>query len=109
MVRSPGGGALITAVAAARLGTRCAVISALSPDSERFLRGERVAVRNLRARGEPSAVTVALSTRVDRRFVTFEGANDILPSRIRRVLPRIRARHIHFAFVPRPCSQWIGV
>ena len=109
MVRSPGGGALITAVAAARLGTRCAVISALSPDSERWLRGERVAVRNLRARGEPSAVTVALSTRTDRRFVTFDGINEHLPPRIRRVLPRIRARHVHFAFVPRPCKGWVAV
>ncbi|HEX7136349.1 MAG TPA: carbohydrate kinase family protein, partial [Vicinamibacterales bacterium] len=109
MVRSPGAGALITAVAAARLGTRCAVISALSPDSEELLRKERVTVRNLRARGEPSAVTVALSTRADRRFVTFEGINGDLPSRIRGVLPRVRARHVHFAFVPRPCAPWVRV
>jgi sugar/nucleoside kinase (ribokinase family) len=109
MVRSPGGGALITAVAAARLGTRCAVISALSPDSERLLREERVAIRNLRAKGEPTAVTVALSTRADRRFVTFEGVNGALPSRIGRILPRIRARHVHFAFVPRPCEHWVAV
>jgi sugar/nucleoside kinase (ribokinase family) len=109
MVRSPGGGALITAVAAARLGTRCSVISALSPESSRFLRRERVAVRNLRANREPSAVTVALSTRADRRFVTFEGINGSLPARIRRVVPRIRARHVHFAFVPRPCAPWAPV
>jgi ribokinase len=109
MVRSAGGGALITAVAAARLGTRCAIVSALSPDCERLLRSERVAVRNLRAAGEPSAVTVALSTRTDRRFVTFEGINENLPARIRRVLPRIRARHVHFAFVPRPCKRWLAV
>src|SRR3954463_6895673 len=67
--RSPGGGAVITAVAAARLGLRCAVISALSRDSERLLRAERVSIRNLRGSGEPSALTVALSTRRDRRFV----------------------------------------
>lgn len=100
---------MITAVAAARLGTRCAIISALSPDSERLLRRERVVVRNLRASGEPSAITVALSTRTDRRFVTFEGVNGSLPPRIRRVLPSIRARHVHFAFVPRPCQQWTAV
>jgi len=109
MVRSPGGGALITAVAAARLGTRCAIVSALSPESVRFLRKEGVAVRNLRAAVEPTAVTVALSTRADRRFVTFEGGNRHLPSRIRPLLPRIRTKHMHFAFVPRPCAPWVSV
>lgn len=108
LVRSPGGGALITAVAAARLGIECAVLSALSPDGERMLRVERVAFRNLRGRGEPSAVTIALSTPEDRRFVTFEGSNRKLPSRILSSLPRLRARHVHFAFSPRPCRHWIA-
>jgi sugar/nucleoside kinase (ribokinase family) len=106
--RSPGGGALITAVAAARLGIRCAVVSALSRESERLLRTERVLVRNLRAAREPAALTVALSTPADRRFITFNGVNDRLPNRIRTVLPRTRARHVHFAFVPRPCRPWIA-
>src|SRR6185295_19824222 len=44
----------------------------------------------------------------DRRFVTFNGVNDRLPNRIRTLLPRIGARHIHFAFVPRPCRPWIA-
>jgi len=105
--RSPGGGALITAVAAARLGLRCAVASALSPDCERLLRTERIATRNLRADGEPSALSVALSTRADRRFVTFEGINRRLPSRLRSALHRMRARHVHLAFVPRPCAAWL--
>lgn len=107
--RSPGGGAVITAVTAARLGLRCAVISALSTDCVRMLRKERVTIRNVRVPGEPTAMTVALSTRADRRFVTFEGSNRLLPSRIRRALPRVRARHVHFAFVPRPCRPWIAV
>ncbi len=105
--RSPGGGAVITAIAAARLGLRCAVISALSEEGVRRLRDERVAIHNLRRHDEPSAITVALSTRRDRRFLTFNGVNDQLPARIRRLLPRISARHIHMAFYPRPCRPWI--
>lgn len=108
-VRSPGGGALITAVAAARLGLRCAVASGLSDDAVTLLRDEDVAVRNLRRPGEPAAITVALSTTRDRRFVTFNGMNDRLPSRIRRVLPRLRARHVHLALHPGSCRPWIRV
>src|SRR5262245_2240682 len=63
--RSPGGGAIITAIAAARLGLRTTVVSAVSDDGVRMLRTEGVSVRNLRRRDEPAAVTVALSTRHD--------------------------------------------
>jgi sugar/nucleoside kinase (ribokinase family) len=108
-LRSPGGGAVITAVAAARLGLRTAVVSAVSDDGVRMLRAEGVAVRNLRRRGEPAAITVALSSRRDRRFLTFNGVNDSLPNRIRRLLPRARGRHVHLAFYPRPCRPWIAV
>jgi sugar/nucleoside kinase (ribokinase family) len=108
-VRSPGGGALITAVAAARLGLRSAVASGLSDDGVTMLRDEGVGVRNLRRRSEPAAITVALSTTRDRRFVTFSGMNDRLPSRIRRVLPRLRARHVHLALHPGLCRPWIHV
>jgi ribokinase len=105
--RSPGGGAIITAIAAARLGLRCAVISALSPEAVQRLRDERVFVRNVRRPDEPSAITVALSTRRDRRFLTFNGVNDRLPARIRDLLPRVRGRHVHLAFFPQPCRPWI--
>jgi ribokinase len=106
--RSPGGGAVITAVAASRLGLRCAVVSGLSSDAVRLLAAENVSVRNLRRSTEPAAITVALSTRRDRRFVTFNGMNGRLPARIRRVLPRIRARHVHFALHPGRCRPWIA-
>jgi sugar/nucleoside kinase (ribokinase family) len=106
--RSPGGGAVITAVAAARLGVRCAVVSALSAESVRLLRAERIGIRNVRANNEATALTVALSTRRDRRFITFEGVNRRVPSRIRALLPRTRTRHVHFAFVPRPCAPWVA-
>jgi sugar/nucleoside kinase (ribokinase family) len=108
-VRTVGGGAVITAVAAARLGLRCAVVSGLSVDAVRLLRRERVSIRNVRRRGEPAALTVALSTRRDRRYVTFNGINERLPRRIRGIVPGLRARHLHFAFYPRPCRPWIAV
>jgi len=107
--RSPGGGAVITAIAVARLGLRCAVMSALSQEGAQLLQDEGVSVRNLRRRDEPAAITVALSTRRDRRFLTFNGVNDQLPDRIRGLLPRVRGRHVHLAFYPRPCRPWIAV
>jgi sugar/nucleoside kinase (ribokinase family) len=107
--RTVGGGAVITAVAASRLGLRCRVVSGLSPDAQRLLRAEGVSATNLRRPNEPPALTVALSTRRDRRFVTFNGVNDRLPARLRRQLPQVRARHVHLAFHPRPCRPWIGL
>jgi sugar/nucleoside kinase (ribokinase family) len=49
--RTVGGGAVITAVAASRLGVRCRVVSGLSPDARRLLRAEGVAATNLRRAG----------------------------------------------------------
>jgi len=106
--RSPGGGAVITAVAAARLGVRAAALTGIGSDAVRLLRRERVRVYNLRRASEPTAMTVALSTRKDRSFVTFNGMNDSLPGRIHQKLPRISARHVHFAFHPSPCRPWIA-
>ncbi len=107
-VRTSGGGAVITAIAAARLGLRCAIASALSPDAAARLQHARVSVRNLRRSREPTALTVALSTPRDRRFITFDGANRQLPARLRPVVPRLRTRHVHFAFCPRPCRPWLA-
>jgi hypothetical protein len=45
--RSAAGGAVITAVAASRLGLRCSVVSGLSLDAARLLADEQVSVRNL--------------------------------------------------------------
>ena len=39
---SPGGGALITAVAASRLGSRCRVVSALDEGAAEYLQGEGI-------------------------------------------------------------------
>jgi sugar/nucleoside kinase (ribokinase family) len=109
LARSPGGGALITAVAASRLGLRCASIGGFSPDAMRLLGDEGVGARNLRRDGELPAMTVAISTTRDRAFVTFNGMNGRLPGRLRSALAGIRARHVHLAFCPPSCRPWVTV
>ena len=106
-VATIGGGAVITATAAARLGARTAVASALSLEAARVLRRGRVRVVDLRRRGEAHAVTVSLSTARDRSFVTFNGVNDRLEARLPAAIARQRARHVHLAFAPRHCARWV--
>ena len=96
-----GGGAVITAVAAARLGVSTAILSALSPrrpspGSSR----ERVRVHNLRQPREPHAITAALSTTTDRAFVTFNGVNAVLEPRLLDALASTAAGHVHLALTP---------
>lgn len=109
--RTTGGGTVITAVAASRGGARVGVVSALGPASVARLAEESIRVVNLRRPGEPHAVSVALSTRRDRAFVTFDGVNDVLERRLLssfgRQLPR--ARHLHLALGPRDVPGWIDV
>jgi sugar/nucleoside kinase (ribokinase family) len=104
-----GGGAVITASAAARLGARARIISALSADAVRAMRRARVSVVNVRRPAEPHAVTAALSTHRDRSFVTFTGVNDRLQPRLPAAVSRQRARHVHFAFAPERCARWAGI
>lgn len=105
-VATIGGGAVITAIAAARLGVRTAIVSALSAGAAQTLRGEGVRVANLRRRTEQPAITVALSTAGDRSFVTFSGVNERLQRRLPAALRRRRSRHVHFAFSPDDCRRW---
>ncbi len=108
-VRTIGGGALITAVAAARLGLRCGVVSGLSDHAAAFLRGEGIAVRNLRRRDEPHAITAALSTGSERSYVTFNGINDQLEDRLLADSRRFTAKHVHFALYPHDCRRWNAI
>lgn len=101
-----GGGAVITAVAAARLGIATAVVSALGDAAVRRLRAEGVTVTNLRRPREPHAVTAALSTSADRAFVTFTGVNAALESRLLRALPGASATHVHLALGPVNLAAW---
>jgi sugar/nucleoside kinase (ribokinase family) len=109
LLRSPGGGAVITAIAASRLGLRCGMLGGLSTDAARLLRNEGIRVRNLRRAGEPAPITVAISTPRDRTFVTFNGMNGRLPGRLRRAIAGMRARHVHFALAPAACRPWRAV
>src|SRR6185436_9239140 len=104
-----GGGAVITASAAARLGVRTSVISGLSADAARRLRAEGIRVVNLRRPSEPHAISVALSTRHDRSFATFNGVNDRLQPRLPAAVARQRASHVHFAFSPDDCPRWTRI
>ena len=108
-----GGGAVITAVKAARLGMRTELISALSDSACRRLRKERLTITNLRKPNEPHAITVALSTGEDRAFVTYNGINSQLETRLARIFSRKLtadsrkpSRHIHFCFYPHDCRYW---
>jgi sugar/nucleoside kinase (ribokinase family) len=106
---SIGGGAPITAVAAARLGLRVSLASGLSDAAARRLRSEGLRVINLRRPGEPHAVSAALSTIGERAFVTFDGVNTRLEPRLARVVrveAAARATHVHLAFYPRRCAAW---
>jgi sugar/nucleoside kinase (ribokinase family) len=108
-LRTVGGGAVITGMAAARLGLRTEVVSALSPAARRALQAESVAVRDLRRDSEVHAVTVAISTASDRAFVTFNGVNDVLEPRLLSAAARLRTRHVHLALFPAACHRWAGV
>src|SRR4051812_11545926 len=55
--RTVGGGAIITAVAAARAGLRCRVVSALGPPAIDLLRREGIVATDLRRQRERPAVT----------------------------------------------------
>jgi ribokinase len=104
-----GGGAVITAVGVARLGLRTSVLSALSAGAARVLKAEGIRVRNLRRPAEQGALSVALSTKGNRSFVTFNGVNDALEPRLAAAAPRVAARHVHFAFFPAACRRWLRI
>jgi sugar/nucleoside kinase (ribokinase family) len=106
-VSTVGGGAVITAAAAARQGVATGVVSALSAAGVRYLRTQRVQVTNVKRAREPHAVTAALSTPDERSFVTFDGVNVKLEPRLLRAMRRQHPRHVHFALAPVRIDRWI--
>jgi sugar/nucleoside kinase (ribokinase family) len=104
-----GGGAVITAVKAARLGMKTTLISALGDAAVTRLKKERVTITNLRKHREPHAITAALSTGEDRAFVTYNGINTKLEARLARTIPQLKATHIHLCFYPHDCQHWQGL
>ena len=104
-----GGGAVITAVAAARLGMKVDLLSALGPAAVKRLRKERVRITNLIRPGEAHAITAALSTTEDRAFVTFNGVNAKLEDRLAKAVPKAEGTHIHLCFYPHNCALWTTI
>jgi sugar/nucleoside kinase (ribokinase family) len=108
--RSPGGGAVITAAAARRLGLRVGVVTVVGDNNElHALRRE--GLDTSRCSVDPKrrgAVTVAVSTVRDRYFLTSEGPNAEFQKLVgwRRVYPYLAAaRHVHFAFQPQDAGE----
>jgi len=104
-----GGGAVITAVAAARLGMKVDLLSALGPAAVKRLRKERVRITNLIRPGEQHAITAAISTTEDRAFVTFNGVNAKLEERLAKAIPKADATHVHLCFYPHDCGLWTRI
>lgn len=104
--RSVGGGAAITAVAARREGLRVGMVTVVGDRAELVpLRAEGIDLRKTRIdpRGH-SAVTVAVSTRHDRYFLTSEGVNAQFESFFvwEKLFPYLStSRHVHVCFQPR--------
>ena len=106
--REIGGGAAITACGLGRLGWNVAVLGVVgAADSEWLVR--RLIEGGVHAAGlehhpdTPTGLTVSVSTREDRAFFTYYGANERLPYLIRSPEARklmARARHVHFACAP---------
>lgn len=102
-VREVGGGAAITACALARLGRRAALFAVAGRGDiwiEDRLRSFAVILEDLRLGQEGTAVTVSLSTREDRSFFTWPGANRQLAEHLGSPETHARlaqARHVHFA------------
>src|ERR1041384_3465453 len=106
-----GGGAAITATVATRLGQRCELVTVLGTSAlDAFALAEldrRTVGRKLvcqSAKHPVCGVTVALSTKRDRAFLTANGANEAVASHVcsRAVRAAMAgARHVHFGLSPR--------
>lgn len=106
--REVGGGAAITACGLAKLGVRVAVLGVLGKEDGAWI-VQRLSAYGVDCSGlelyprEPTGLTVSVSTREDRAFFSYYGANELLPHLLSRpeTLQRIRAaRHVHFACAP---------
>ena len=106
---SLGGGAAITASAAARLGRSAELVtvwgeSMLDVEARRQLKKNGVSFSGSRTRQDSmSGLSVAVSTREDRYFLTYPGANKWLQGYLLRpeTLAQIGlAGHVHFALNP---------
>lgn len=107
-VREVGGGAAITACGLARLGLKVAVIGIVGEGDGVWVK-DRLGQAGVETSGlsvhpeEPTGLTVSVSTREDRAFFSYYGANQRLPQLLRKDESRLTmesARHVHFACAP---------
>jgi len=102
-VREAGGGAAVTACALAHLGRNIAIFAVAGEHDlwlQQRLRDFGVRLDGLRLSATPTAVSVAISTREDRSFLTWPGANRGLSSYLHEPETQLRltqAKHVHFA------------
>ena len=108
-VREVGGGAAITSCALARLGVRAAVFGVVGEEDDwlrKRLHSFGVALDGLLGSACGTAVSVSISTREDRSFLTWPGANRDLDAYLNNPQTHdqlARARHVHLA-LPLPRS-----
>jgi sugar/nucleoside kinase (ribokinase family) len=109
LVRGPGGGAFITAVAAARLGSHVAICSDLPGQAAALLEEDGVRVHNVLEADEPHAVVVSLRAPRDIARVRYNGVSSVLAPRLLAAARGASTRHLHFALEPHDCALWIEV
>jgi len=102
--REAGGGTVNTACALARLGHHSSVFGVFGEDEEAWLRSRLssfgVHAEHACSSKLPNALTISMSTKSDRSFLSYAGANRILEEYV--ALPETlaalsMAQHIHFA------------
>jgi ribokinase len=102
--REAGGGTVNTACALARLGHHASIFGVFGEDEEPWLRSRLssfgVHAEHACSSELPNALTVSMSTTLDRSFLSYAGANRILEKYV--ALPETitalsMAQHIHFA------------
>jgi len=102
--REAGGGTVNTACALARLGHRSSLFGVFGEDEEAWLRSrlESFGVHAEHAFSSelPTALTISMSTTVDRSFLSYAGANRTLEQYValpETVAALCKAQHVHFA------------
>jgi sugar/nucleoside kinase (ribokinase family) len=107
--REVGGGAAITACGLAKLGMRVAVLGAVGRSDGQWILNRLsdcgVDVTGVEQHDEPTGLTVSVSTREDRAFFSYYGANKWLPQILRKpetLATMSAAQLIHFACAPDP-------
>ena len=102
--REAGGGTVNTACALARLGNHSSLFGVLGKDEEVWLRSRLssfgVNAEHVHSSELPNALTVSMSTTIDRSFLSYAGANRILEEYValpETVAALSHAQHVHFA------------